>query len=295
MPFHRPAVPPKFISRQVAEARRFYLNLRPAATEGITVICGGWERSAADYRIQRASFPFLSVEYVAGGVGAVTLGEQTHVLGPGAFYAYGPDVPHTISTDPEKRLSKYFVNYVGTRALALMDECGLGPGTFRAVAAGDEVQKAFEDLLRAGQRGVGASERLVALHLEILLLTVAEAGMPARSSAQRAFQTFKRCQRYLEEHFENVATVEQAAAACHVDVAYFCRLFARFDRQTPYGFLQRLKMNQAASLLETSRFLIREVADRMRMDPFHFSRAFKRVHGLSPTAFLKHRLQQDGS
>jgi len=116
MPFHRPTVPPKFISRQVAEARRFYLNLRPAATEGITVICGGWERSAADYRIQRASFPFLSVEYVAGGLGEVTLGEQTHVLGPGAFYAYGPDVPHTISTDPEKRLSKYFVNYMGTRA-----------------------------------------------------------------------------------------------------------------------------------------------------------------------------------
>jgi AraC-like DNA-binding protein len=24
-------------------------------------------------------------------------------------------------------------------------------------------------------------------------------------------------------------------------------------------------------------------------DPFHFSRVFKRVHGLSPTAFLRHR------
>jgi AraC-like DNA-binding protein len=277
----------------VAEARRFYLNLRPEDTEGITVICGGWERSAADYRIQRANFPFLCVEYVAGGFGEVTLGDQHHALRPGAFYAYGPDLPHTISTHPEKRLSKYFVNYVGQRALALMNECGLQPGTFRAVAAGDEVQKAFEDLLRAGQRGTSACERLVGLHLEILLLSVAEAGMPARPSAQRAFHTYKRCQHFLEEHFETIATVEQAAEACHVDVAYFCRLFARFDHQTPYALLQRLKMNQAASLLETSQFMIREVADHMKMDPFHFSRAFKRVHGLSPTAFLQHRLQAD--
>src|SRR2546430_16607153 len=61
MPLRRSAVPPKFISRQVAEARRFYLNLRPAATEGITVICGGGGRSAPAYRVQPARFPLLFV------------------------------------------------------------------------------------------------------------------------------------------------------------------------------------------------------------------------------------------
>ena len=289
----RSASLPKFISRQVVEARRFYLNLRPAATEGITVICGGWERSTADYHIQRAGFPYLSVEYVAGGAGQVTLGTEVHPLAAGAFYVYGPDVAHTIRTDPDKRLSKYFVNFMGKRAETLMAECKLLPGCFRTVATGDDVQKAFEDLLRSGQRGLNASERMVALYLEVLLLTVAEAGMPTQPAAQRAFHTFKRCQRYLEEHFEELSTIEQAAKACHIDVAYFCRLFVRFGRQTPYAFLQRLRMNRAASLLETSRFLVREVADQMNMDPFHFSRAFKRVHGLSPTAFLEDRLSRE--
>ena len=65
--------PPSFISQQVTSARRFYLNLKPRATLSITVICGGWEECAADFVINRSSFPYLCVEFVAAGKGELIL------------------------------------------------------------------------------------------------------------------------------------------------------------------------------------------------------------------------------
>ena len=288
---HSPSVePPKFISQQVVDARRFYLNLRPRVSREMVVICGGWERCAPDYQIDRASFPYLTLEFVAAGRGSLTLAGKTHPLRAGSVFAYGGPVAHQITTDPTHRLTKYFVNFVGQRAKTLQRECGIEPGRFRNVTLSDTVQKAFEDLLHAGQRPHG-SARVCTLYLEILFLAIAEAGEPSAAISQRAFLTFTRCRQYLEENFHTISTVEQAAAACHLDVAYVCRLFARFARQSPFHFLQRLKMNHAASLLETGQCLVREAADALDMDPFHFSRTFKRVHGISPSAFMTERMR----
>ena len=68
------------------------------------------------------------------------------------------------------------------------------------------------------------------------------------------------------------------------------KLFARFQvcyrRQTPYQFLTRLKMNQAAKLLEDPGRLVKQIAaDLSYRDAFHFSRAFKNVFGVSPRGF----------
>jgi AraC-like DNA-binding protein len=159
------------------------------------------------------------------------------------------------------------------------------------VASCDDVQKAFEDFLRVGKRMIGTPSRLAALYLEILLLTIADSGGAPRANSQRASVTYARCREYLEQHFMEVRTLKDAARACHVDVTYFCRLFARFAQRSPYDFLQRLRMNHAATMLESGRLLVREVADALDMDAFHFSRAFKRIYGLSPSAFSSERVQ----
>ena len=65
--------PPSFVSRQVTEARRFYLDLNPPAGHGLTVVCGGWESCSPDFRVERADFPFLCVEFVAAGSGSLLL------------------------------------------------------------------------------------------------------------------------------------------------------------------------------------------------------------------------------
>lgn len=286
----RPASLPSFMSRQVADARRFYLEPGVDRSCGPVVLCAGWELGAPEYEIRRESFPYLSLEFVAGGRGTLRMAGRTHALARGTVFAYGPGVPHAIRTDPDHRLSKYFVNFSGRGARAAMVAAGIVPGDCHAVAAVDEVQAAFEQLLFVGRRGTRAAARIAGLQGQILLLLVSEVRLPAAAQAPQAFQTFVRCRSHLETHYLALRTAEQAAAACHVAPAYFSRVFMRFTGQTPYRFLMRLKMNHAAMLLEERRLIVREAADALGLDPFHFSRAFKRVHGVSPRAFLRSRL-----
>ncbi len=280
---------PEYFSSQVRTARRFYLNLKPRTGGPLTVVSGGWERCSDDYRIARASFPYFGVEYVAGGAGTLRMGGREHALGRGTAYCYGPGVGHEIANAPGERLAKYFVDFAGKGSLRLLTECGLAPGQVRVVDQAEAVEKAFEDLVRAGLSTGDHAARITALHLEILLVTLSEHGAGTRSGDERARATFVRCRDTIEARFLELESVTAAAAACHVDAAYLCRLFARYSPASPYRFLQRLRMNHAAARLEDGGSLVREVSAGMGMDPFHFSRVFKRVHGLSPQAFLRRR------
>jgi AraC-like DNA-binding protein len=280
---------PAFISTQVTREQRFYLNLRPRTQAGLTVVCGGWEQCAPDYVVDRSDFPFLSVEFVAAGRGELVLGGRRQALEPGTLFTYGPGISQRITTDPRERLVKYFVDFSGARGRALLRECRLAPGAVVRVALITEVREGFEQLVRIGRRPGRYAARACALQLELLLLTVASSARSADVRSRRALTTFERCRTHLETNFIALETVEQVAAACHLDIAYMCRLFQRFAGTSPYQYLQRLKMNWAAERLHGSQRLVRQVADELRIDPFQFSRMFKRVHGVSPSEFLRLR------
>src|SRR5689334_18481836 len=90
---------PEFFSRQVSEARRFYLNLKPEKNVPLSVVSGGFEQCLPDYRIQRPTFPFFAIEYVVRGEGTLRLNHRQHKLQPGVIFSYGPGIPQTIAAD----------------------------------------------------------------------------------------------------------------------------------------------------------------------------------------------------
>jgi AraC-like DNA-binding protein len=254
------------------------------------VVCGGFEICDSDYAIRRASFRYFSVEFVAGGRGQLQLAQQSYDLFPGAVFTYGPGVSQDISTDADDPLQKYFVDFAGSTAKSLMQRGGLSPGTVARVYAPGDVQRVFDDLIRDGLRGSGSAGDLCSSLLKYLILRIADALMPWEARQTPAFATYQRCRQHIATNFESLQSLEQIAAQCHVDRAYLCRLFRRYDNQTPYRFLLRLKMNLAAEKLLTPGVLVKQVAAELGFeDPFHFSRAFKNVIGLSPEAFRRLR------
>lgn len=281
--------PPPFISQQVTDARRFYLNLKPSPRRELTVVCGGWEHCSADYLIDRPTFPYFSIEYVAFGGGDLELAGQHHTLKPGTVFAYGPGIAQRIQSSRTERLGKYFINFAGSRASKLLSECGLAPGSALTISKPTNVRQAFETLIGAASEHDRFTDRSARLHLEILLIWIARGARAGLGSSQRAAAAFGRCRRYIESNFRTLHTVEEVAAACEIDVAYLTRLFRRFQDESPYRYLQRLQIQWAADRLQSSGCLIKSVADDLGIDPFQFSRAFKRVYGLSPSAFVESR------
>jgi AraC-like DNA-binding protein len=285
-----PAAEPEFFSPQVAEARRFYLNLQLARGTRLAVVCGGVEHCRPDYAIHRATFPFYSIEYVARGHGELRLGGRNHSLQPGRLFAYGPRVPQDIAGHPDDPLVKYFVDFAGTEALPLLRACGLAPGKVAQVFPPNVVTALFDELISAGLHGGQRGTKLSVALLNCLAQKIMLAAAPLTGAETLAFSTYQHCRAHIEKNFLRLRTLEQIAKECHANNAYLCRLYRRYDHQTPYQHLLRLKMNHAAARLQTPGVLVKQVAEETGFtDPFHFSRVFKNVLGLAPDVFRRMR------
>ena len=282
----KPVPTPDFFSAQVSQARRFYLNLQPPRGTRLAVVCGGVERCGPDYEIRRESFPFHSIEYVARGEGRLKLGRQTHELKPGILFAYGPGIRQHITSNPQKPLVKYFVDFAGTQSRQWLQRAGLAPGKISQVFPPNEIQPLFDELIRSGQRGTRQAPELCVRLLDCLGVKLVEARAPLKGADTLAFATYQNCRQFIAEHFHRLRSQAQIARECHLDTAYLCRLFHRYNEQSPYLFLTRLKMNAAASQLQQPGALVKNVAaDLGFTNPFHFSRVFKSVFGLPPDKF----------
>ena len=277
---------PEFFSADVAVARRFYLDLNPPKNRQLAVVSGGLEHCTPGYSIRRETFPFFSIEFVARGRGEVKLKGHSYPLQPGRLFSYGPGIPHHITGDATDPLVKYFVDFAGTHAAVLLRSCGLPPGRILEVFPPNALQPLFDELIRGGLPARRERTELCAKLLECLALRIAGARAPLEGVETPAFTTYQKCRQHMERHSLRLNTLEQIASECHINNAYLCRLFRRYDNQSPYQYLLRLKLSFAAERLEQPGAQVKQVAAESGFaDPFHFSRVFTSVFGLSPTAF----------
>jgi AraC family transcriptional regulator len=282
--------PTRLLSQQVTGARYFFLNLVPGRREPLALTMGGREHCNPDYAIVRHEFPFYVLEYVCSGQGTVRLNRRRHALRPGMIYAYAPTTDCEIRTDPGDPMVKYFLGLAGTGVAPRLKRCGIAPGSARQLAAHAEITTVLEDLVREGQRSGALARRICATLFELLLLKIEDTSSLSTHASEPAREAFLRCKALIDAEAERLSTLEEIAHATGVEASSVCRWFRRYQGASPYQYLLRRKMNLAAEYLVEHGGLVKEVAQRVGFsDPYHFSRAFKAVHGVAPRALLQYR------
>jgi AraC-like DNA-binding protein len=195
-------------------------------------------------------------------------------------------VPHDIIENPSAPLVKYFVAFSGKWASSLLNSCKLPPGHVAQVFPSNTLVALFDELIQSGLRLGRGNVDLCLKLLECLALKISGTNAPLKDVETLAFATYQQCRQHIEQRFLNLQTLEQIAKECHVNKAYLCRLFRRFDHQSPYQYLLHLKMNFAAERLQQPGVLVKQAAEELGFsDPFHFSRVFRNMLGVSPAKF----------
>lgn len=285
-----PAKEPDFFSKQVAQARRFYIQKSNLKDSRIKVVCGGCEHTQPDFEIKRANFPYYCIEFVARGAGFVKLNKCTYELKPGTFFSYGPGISQHITSVPDRPMIKYFVDFTGSVGKQILKQHLSPLGSAIHIQRSDEIARILDDLLSHGLSDSPYKSMTCSILLEYLLYRIAEAAVENKDNPSRAFQTYQQCRQHIREHFLVMNTLQDLAEACMIDRAYLCRLFKRYDVQSPYQYLQNQKMAYAADRFRQKDVLVKEVARELGFDdPFHFTRIFKRLFGISPQNFKELR------
>lgn len=280
----------RLLSQQVTGGRYFFLQSGAAKGSALTLVMGGREHCNPDYRIVRSAFPFHVLEYVEAGAGEVTLDGATHALQPGVVFAYAPTTRYEIQTNPRDPMVKYFLALAGREVPRRLQRCGVALGEAHRLAAHAEVTSIFEDLVREGQRSGQLANRICAALVELLFLKIEDTTTLAPQAREPAREAFLRCKALIDADAEKLGTLHEIAAAAGVEASSVCRWFRRFQGTSPYQYLMRRKMNLAAEHLVEKGGLVKEVAERVGFtDPYHFSRAFKAVHGVAPRDLLRYR------
>ena len=282
-----PVLTHELLATQISEAR-YYCPEPPRSPRGLTLVCAGWEACRPDYELDRRTFPWLVVELVVRGEGGLEIDGKRYALRPGSLFCYGPNTSHRITSDPEKPFLKYFVGFTGPEAQRVTSRGALRVGDARQAVYPHELQEILDRVIVEGNRKSPASTTIANDYLRIFLLKLDDCTAGASGEPSRGLDSYLRAKAFLEQSFLRMTRTEEAARELGMAAETLCRLFQHFSRTSPHQFILRLRINLAVDLLLGTTLLVKEVAERVGFeDPFHFSRVFKKLQGVSPAAFQR--------
>lgn len=282
---------PYYFSKQIQNAKRFYRinnNCLLQPNQNYKVISGGIETCSSGYEVSRSSFPYHIIEFIIKGHGNIVLKGKKWDLTLGNIFFYGPGIPHKIINYSKKALEKYFVNYVKTTDSCSLDEVFLTNSTVFHTSTPHALIQTFEEIFQYGLENTPWSDSICSRLVEILIFQIAQSALNNGETQTVAFRTFLSCRNFIGTNYTKYRTLESISKVCNITSAYLCRLFKKFDHQSPYQYLLCLQMNHAAGILLKDHKPIQEIAVIMGYDdPFHFSRTFKKIIGISPAEMIK--------
>lgn len=92
--------------------------------------------------------------------------------------------------------------------------------------------------------------------------------------------------RYLEQHYAERVTLEDAAAQCYTSASYLSAAFKASMGVSFVDHLVALRMRKACELLESSSYRIHEIALKTGYEDYtYFCKVFKKVMGVTPLAY----------
>lgn len=224
--------------------------------------------------------------YCVQGRGNLQVDDTSQALQAGMLAVLPAGVAHAYRADAHEPWSLYWVHLNGEGIADFLnplledgDWAVLTPGLSPALLAD------WRSLLEAATPGFEAAAlQLAAARLRQLLVHLAWLG--GRNPQARSRLDVIALQRFMQQHLQESLSLEQLAAVAGMEKFHFAKTFRRLVGQAPLQHFQHLRMARACAWLDAGEERIAVIAQRLGYDDApYFSRQFRQVIGMSPTAY----------
>lgn len=153
----------------------------------------------------------------------------------------------------------------------------------------------FKEMIHELQNCKTGYEDLLTMYLRQIFLLVQRTRQEERPTVSTYIQEeMEFARRYFNEHYNESISIQEYAESRNMSVCYFQRNFKQIVKHTPMQYLLTIRVNNAASLLETTDYSMAEIAAIVGYeDPLYFSRLFRKIKGVSPRDYRN--LVKDGA
>ncbi|MBN1673977.1 MAG: helix-turn-helix transcriptional regulator [Kiritimatiellae bacterium] len=204
-------------------------------------------------------------------------------LAPNSLVVFPPGVP--LRYGGPNRPAHSWWNCGGVRVRGILGEVGLP--VYRAVTLPSPIL--FERYLAAMDAECRSHTPPDARFLANLFENWAiETDRARRASGRGVDSRLLAVREYMEEHYAARITLPDLARRARLSVSRFSVAFKSCFHVSPIEYVLRCRMKQAEYLLQDYGLKIHEVAREAGYDDiYHFSKLFKKHHGLSPLAYRR--------
>ncbi|HEY8995505.1 MAG TPA: helix-turn-helix domain-containing protein [Lacunisphaera sp.] len=225
-----------------------------------------------------------------GGQGACFVQNRTHRMTTGHAIVLPAGMRHRYWADENDPWKIFWVHFTGTRSRDHIAMLGLTPQK-PACWLHDlpRIDEAFEETYRHALGGYtdadlfGLSTALSRL-LGICRLSQRALDVRRRFTEDQVLKTVH----YMAANLHRPLTLAQLAAIASWSPTHYSMVFRRQLNLSPIEYLLRLKIQRACERLRTTDDRIADIAQDLGfVDPFYFSRLFRRRVGSSPRAYRK--------
>lgn len=249
----------------------------------------GWFPQARYHYCERTEgVPEHILIFCVAGEGWVKINGTTKIICANQAFFIPRNIPHAYGSNVDSPWTIHWVHFVGVEGSFYVNQV---PKDDHSLIVDEQCsqnlealfQQCYERLMEGFvlNRLINAAKILHHLLGELLYNNL------AFSPFQRTnrFRSVEPTLRYLRQHIDQSLTLADMANQANLSKPHFSRIFKSQTGYSPMDYFIHMKVQRASSLLVLTDMTVREIALTVGYDdPYYFSRLFKKVIGLSPSA-----------
>ena len=245
--------------------------------------------------------PEYEIVYISNGRGKRHIGDHISYYQNGDLIFLGPNLPHFAFT--EELLEAHVEIVVQMKADFLGREFWQKP---EVQAISSLFERSHQGLTFFGATKQIVGERLINMMqlnnfdrlLELLSIlnvmatsedyNILNASKLAVAVSSQDHERMETIYKYVQDHFQAEASLDEVAGAVSMTVPAFCRYFKKLTRKTFTEFVNEIRIAHACRLLGDEHLSIAAVSFESGFNNLsHFNKQFKNITGESPRAYRK--------
>ena len=251
------------------------------------VWCGHFPKAAHHFIDRPAGHEYHLLIYCVGGRGWVQHEGRKLRVESGDVVILPAGIPHGYFADPSQPWSIYWFHLTGQRVpdyLQLLE--AKGQVAIRHLGIERTIVQRFEELITAAAGDTTVANMLDRMTLAARILILCHRLLKPNTRSASKQPLTEVAIGFMQERLTSPLQLPDLLAHCRVSQAQLNRSFRRDTGFSPMRYFTQLRMREASQLLVFTDAPVADVGSRVGyVDPYHFSRVFKRVYGVSPTAY----------